>query len=250
MAPGTPFPAPRQSTDGSHAWWIHGGSPVGARLRRKSGRLVSVLEGIPDHSSRRRVYRLAVAVRSDGCLPEMDFDADATDELRAFLPDSAFRWEGEAMLDNFFERGGRLGDRTRFSDGSFPVFYSSLDSATTEAEVKHWAPTLLGGPGRPRTEYRWLFRCTFDGSEKDLRPQIGTWPNLVHDSDYTFCNRLGAEAVELGVDGLVTWSARRADGVNVPVFSRGSLSEPEGIRLVVVTYDPATSSVSIRPVSE
>lgn len=145
-----------------------------------------MLEGIPSQRNRRRVYRLAVAVPSDGCLPEMDLDPDARDELRAFLPDSAFRWKGEAMLDNFFERGGRLGDRTRFSDGSFPVFYSSLDSATTEAEVRHWAPAFLGGPGRPKTQYRWLFRCTFEGVERDLRPHTKTWPDLVHDRDYTF----------------------------------------------------------------
>ena len=180
----------------------------------------------------------------------MDLDADAADELRAFLPDSAFRWEGEAMLDNFFERGGRLGDRTRFSDGSFPVFYSALDSATTEAEVKHWAPTFLGGPRQPRTQYRWLFRCMFEGNEKDLRRQVETWPDLVHDSDYTFCNQLGAEAVQLGLDGLVTWSVRRPQGVNVPVFSRCSLSAPETEVLVAITYDPATRLVSVRSVSE
>lgn len=211
---------------------------------------MSVLEGIPSRRNRRPVYRLAVAVRSDGCLPEMNLDADAADELQAFLPDSAFRWEGEAMLDNFFERGARLGDRTRFSDGSFPVFYSSLESATTEAEVKHWAPTFLGGPGQPRTQYRWLFRCTFAGLEKDVRPQTETWPDLVHHRDYTFCNRLGAEAVQLGLDGLVTWSVRRPQGVNVPVFSRRSLSAPAPERLVAITYDPATRSVSLRSLSE
>lgn len=180
----------------------------------------------------------------------MDLDANAPDELRAFLPDNAFRWEGEAMLDNFFERGGRLGDRTRFSDGSFPVFYSALDIATTEAEVKHWAPTFLGAPGQPRTQYRWLFRCTFEGVEKDLRPQVNTWPDLLHDSDYTFCNQLGAEAVQLKLDGLVTWSARRRQGVNLPVFSRRALRNPGAIRLVEITYDPTTRSVSIRSVSE
>lgn len=208
---------------------------------------MSALEGVPSQNNRRRVYRLAVAVPSEGCLAEMQLDDEAPEELRAFLPDSAFRWEGDEMLDNLFRRSGTLGDRTRFSDGSFPVFYSSLDAVTTEAEIKHWAPTFLGGPRRPRTQYRWLFRCTFDGVEKDVRPQTDTWPGLIHESDYTFCNQLGADAVRLEVDGIVTWSVRRREGVNLPVFSRGALRDTRRIRLVAITYDPRTGSVSIQP---
>ena len=180
----------------------------------------------------------------------MDLDANALDELRAFVPQSAFQWDWEAMLDSSFQRRRTLGDRTRFSDGSFPVFYTSLDSSTAEAEVKHWEQKLQGGSGERTTSYRWLFFCTFEGDEKDLRPQIGTWPHLIHKSDYTFCNQLGAEAVQLKVDGLVTWSARRPQGTNLPVFSRRALRNPMTVRAVALTYDPATSSVSIRPVPQ
>ncbi len=136
---------------------------------------------------------------------------------------------------------------SRFSDGSFPVFYSSLDSETAQAEVRHWGPAFLGNPRRSRTAFYRLFHCTFHGVEKDLRACRAAWPELVHETDYALCNRIGAEAIQLDVDGLVTWSARRPVGANLPVFSRASLRDPVAEGLMALTYEPADGSVSLRP---
>ncbi len=195
------------------------------------------------------MYRLARDGPMEEVLAEHQLDPSAGDDIAADFIEFGYVVNERELLDTPF-RPKRNRKPTRFSDGSFPVFYSSLDSETAEAEVRHWARTFLGDPEQPRTTYRWLFRCSFDGVEKDVRPQIGTWPDLVHTSDYAFCNRLGAEAVRLRLDGLVTWSARRARGVNVPVFSRKSLSNPDKVRLVTVTYNPATDSVSVQPASQ
>ena len=75
----------------------------------------------------------------------------------------------------------------------------------------------------------------FDGVEKDLRPKAREWPDLVHDSDYSFCNQLGAEARAPGIDGLVVPSARQ-DGANMPVFVRSALSDPKLDDVVAITY--------------
>ena len=80
----------------------------------------------------------------------------------------------------------------------------SLDSATAEAEIRYWLPHYSGRPRRARTLYYQGFSCIFDGTEKDLRPKIVDWPDLVHNNDHSFCNRLGAEAKRLEIDGLVT----------------------------------------------
>jgi len=191
------------------------------------------------------VYRLARDRPMEEVLAELQLDATAGDDIATDLAAFGYAVNERELLDTPF-RPKRKRKPTRFSDGSFPVFYSSLDSETAEAEVRHWAPTFMGSPPQPRTVYQWLFRCTFEGDEKDLRPQIRTWPHLIHKSDYTFCNRLGAEAVQLRVDALVTWSARRPQGVNLPVFSRRALRNPGTLRLVAITFDPATGSVSIR----
>ena len=62
-----------------------------------------------------------------------------------------------------------------------------------------------------------------------------TWPDLMHGSDYTFCNRLGTEAVSADLHGLLAPSVRRSGGTNVPVFAREALSNPREQSLVEVT---------------
>lgn len=51
--------------------------------------------------------------------------------------------------------------------------------------------------------YYQQFTYTFDGIEKELRPKIEDWPDLVLDINYSLCNQLGSEAKRLGLDGLV-----------------------------------------------
>ena len=68
----------------------------------------------------------------------------------------------------------------------------------------------------------------------------GKWPALTDNADYRFCNDLGKEARKANLHGLLAPSVRRAEGVNLPVFRRSAVSEPE--ILEVVEFD-----VSARP---
>ena len=81
--------------------------------------------------------------------------------------------------------------------------------------------------------------------EKDLRPKVTEWPDLIHQSDYTFCNQLGAEARQLGIDGLLAPSARY-NGANLPVFKRQAISNPVLGDVVSMTFHPDTGKVTIR----
>ncbi len=67
---------------------------------------------------------------------------------------------------------------------------------------------------------------------------------MVHESDYTFCNELGAEAKRLEIDALVTPSARH-EGSNLPVFTRESISDPNVEALVALTYLPDSGEVAV-----
>ena len=71
------------------------------------------------------------------------------------------------------------------------------------------------------------------------------WPDLTHESDYTFCNRLGVDAKRLNVDGLVTFSARRENGVNLAVFCREAVNAPKLGHSLAMTYDADTNTVSV-----
>ncbi len=124
---------------------------------------------------------------------------------------------------------------SRFSDGSFPVGYFSLEAETAEAEVRYWfCKRFAGKPSEHRTAWYSRFTCDFRGHAKDLRPLQTMWPDLMHRDDYTFCNRLGAEAATEGLDGLLVPSVRRSSGTNVPVFARRALSNAREHSLVEV----------------
>ena len=151
----------------------------------------------------------------------------------------------EELLDRPFRLRAKFRPKTRFSDGSFPVFYSALTTETAKAEMAYWFRKVYAGtPQNNRTAYFQNFRCRFEGLEKDLSSKASDWPNLVHQSDYSFCNQLGVEAREGGVDGLVVPSARH-EGANMPIFVRHAISGPEPEGIVRMTYSPDSGEVSI-----
>ena len=207
-----------------------------------------MLEAVRDKRARRQVVRLANIPREDDFIAELGLDAQSREELGTLVARLRRSSSLDELCDAPFRPKRRLRrqlDPSRFSDGSFPLFYSSLDAATVESEIRHWLPRRIGTPQEPRPVHYQRFSCTFEGTEKDLRPKLAEWPDLVHDSDYSFCNQLGAEAVRLGIDGLVTPSARRSGGVNLPVFKRQAISNPKIEAAAAFTYHPDTGTVTV-----
>ena len=207
-----------------------------------------MLKSIPTEPSHFIVFRLANQISLSEFLEAQNLDGQGAQEIRMLLQSRGMGDTPEELCEAPFRAKPelrKLGHRTRFSDGSFSVFYSSLDIKTAEAEIRHWFPTIVGRPAQQRTLYYSRFTCEFNGATKDLRSKRNKWPKLLHDSDYRFCNRLGAEAVRLGLDGVLTPSARRKSGTNLPVFTRKSISNPRESALLAITYDPATENVSL-----
>ncbi|MDE0335904.1 MAG: RES family NAD+ phosphorylase [Defluviicoccus sp.] len=204
-----------------------------------------MLEQVSRVDSYRQVFRLASIPQDEEFLAELGLDTLGREELTDLLAEAGPIPQLNELLDGPFRRRRKAGP-SRFSDGSFSVLYTSLEPATAEAEVVHWLPGRVGNPSTPRVVYYSLFSCAFEGSEADLRPKLKDWPDLVHESDYSFCNRIGAEARSLEIDGLVTWSARRKGGTNVPVFSRKAVSRPDSQKRVALTYEPSSGNVFVR----
>jgi hypothetical protein len=181
-------------------------------------------------------------------LRDQGLEGQVVGEMTEFLKQRGIDDSMDQFLDGPFQLrrqfGGGKPAATRFSDGSFRVFYSSLEIATAEAELRRWVKNHMGQPKAARRAYYTCFSCEFDGSAKDLRPKRHNWPGLTAD-DYGFCNRLGKEALEADLDAFLTPSARYDGGTNVPVFRRPAIRSPRAIRPVTVTYDPSSQSVSI-----
>ena len=211
-----------------------------------------MLKSIPIRSVRTKVFRLASYRGDEEFLQEIGASEEIIDEMMALLASTGTTDSLKELCDDPFKPKRRLygtgyAEKTRFSDGSFPVFYSSLEPWTAEAEIQYWFPKRFAGkPTRRRTALYSRFTCDFDGIVKDLRPMQAKWQKLTHDSDYRFCNRLGSEAKTTGLDGLLAPSARCAGGTNVPVFARRAISNPGDHALVAMTYDPSTGKVLLQ----
>lgn len=206
-----------------------------------------MLEDIVDNPRTFHVFRLEVAGKISRLPETHDFEAwnaqEVDEFLRPFITDDRMR----ELCDAPFRRrpGRRLYGKGRFSDGSFPVYYSSLEPETAEAEIQHWFPIRMGNPNRSRTAHYGRIKCMFKGVVKDLRNMQDHFPDLTHDTDYGFCNKLGTEAVKSKLDAFLTPSARRENGTNVPIFTRKSISDPQLIDWISVTYDPNTGYTTI-----
>ncbi len=206
-----------------------------------------MLDEIRSERSLRIVFRLSrVTAYDDQFFPEMGLDDEKSrKEMSALLIGRLPSNPIEELIDEPFRPKKKLRNGTRFSDGSFPVFYSSLEAETAEAEVAYWFRKVFAGTSaRKRTAYYQGFHCTFEGLEKDLRRKTMDWPELVHEKDYSFCNLLGAEAREKGIDGLIVPSARH-EGSNVPIFARHAINGPELDGIVEITYSPQKDQISL-----
>ena len=194
-------------------------------------------------------FRYASQEENKNVLQEMGVAPESTEEMLAFLRDRNKADSLESLLDKPFEPKFQLAPKpTRFSDSTIRVFYSALESETAEAEASAgYMKFALDNAGEERVAFYRRFACDFQGDIKDLRPYLAAMPYLVQDEaeGYPDCNRIGAEAVSEGLDGLLTPSARKPEGTCLPVFSRESLSNPQSQGFVAFKFDPASGKISV-----
>jgi hypothetical protein len=119
---------------------------------------------------------------------------------------------------------------SRFSDGTYGVWYGSDSVETTVYEsVYHWYKGLLCDAGFDRQEViaeRKVYWVACGAALLDLRAASNEYPDLLHPSDYSFCQSVGVRIHREGHPGLLTPSVRRSAGENVVVFNPGVLSNP------------------------
>ena len=122
--------------------------------------------------------------------------------------------------------------RSRYSDGSYGVWYGSDAVETTVHEtVYHWRQGLLADAGYDQPGIRIerkLYRVRCDAALVDLRPALKRFPALVHPADYTLTQQVGAKLRHEGHPGLVSKSAR-CEGEVCAVFNAQVLSNPRAV---------------------
>lgn len=143
---------------------------------------------------------------------------------------------------------------SRFSDGSYGVWYGSESVETTVHEtVFHWYGGLLSDAGFEREKVvaeRKVYSVACNAALLDFREATREHPDLLHPSDYAFAQAAGARIHREGHPGLLIQSVRRPEGENVAIFNPEVLSRPRlGCQLtyrleegrVVVEKQPGTA---------
>ena len=121
---------------------------------------------------------------------------------------------------------------SRFSDGSFGVWYGSESVETTVYEsAYHWYRGLLSDAGFEQMAViaeRKVYWVACNAALLDFRQVTDNdrQPDLLHPSDYTFCQAVGSRIHREGRPGLLTLSVRRPAGENLAIFNPAVLSNP------------------------
>jgi hypothetical protein len=118
--------------------------------------------------------------------------------------------------------------KTRYGDGSFGVWYSSLSLMTSIQETTyHMIKEESGIEGNTGPVYReravYLVHCR--ALLLDLAGKKTDFPDLVG-ADYGFTHQIGQRLHAEGHPGLLAPSARHTRGVNLVAFVPGILSNP------------------------
>ena len=122
-------------------------------------------------------YRLSVNRDLPTTLVTMGLDDSRVQEAIEFLDARQGGFDSGAFLDRFFSRISPTPLRkTRFSDGSTPVYYGALEPETAQAEVKHWILKEVDQYPADRLYYQ-LFRCAFSGEIVDASGSVVDFPS-------------------------------------------------------------------------
>ena len=127
-----------------------------------------------------------------------------------------------------FETDNFMG--SRFSDGTFPVWYGSMDIMTTIYETTHhMIKTEMALENIQNISTISRERIIYDVQCQtiliDLTRKKRYYPDLVADS-YQTTQAIGKQLSQQGFPGLLSPSARHHRGVNANIFKQDILSQP------------------------
>ena len=135
---------------------------------------------------------------------------------------------------------------TRYSDGSFPVWYGSLDRETTIYETAYHMIRMelaVEGISQPIVRQRSIYQVFCEALLIDLSEKRDLFPQLVSD-DYGFTNQIGARLKHEGHPAALFPSAR-CEGTNIVVFNPIVLSNPRPNSELRYVYDPEQLTVTV-----
>lgn len=127
---------------------------------------------------------------------------------------------------------------SRFSDGTWGVFYAANDLDTAIAETKHHRERFMHATEQPRMELDMrVYLVDLVGNLHDLRGRKQTHPLAYHEDSYAVGQNLAATLRAGGSSGIVYDSVRHAGGECAAVFLPRLLSNCRQERHLCYVWD-------------
>lgn len=141
--------------------------------------------------------------------------------------------------------------RSRYSDGTFGVWYGARALETSIHEtVHHFRRNTLASAAAARSrapifQDRRVHLVHCSAMLIDLRASCEREARLLDPNDYSFCQALGAQLRAASQPGVLTCSARHRGGEVTGVFERAALSNPRDVCYLTYILDPASGRVDV-----
>lgn len=114
---------------------------------------------------------------------------------------------------------------SRFSDGTYGVYYAAHDGETAMAEVAYHRGRFLHQNRIPALEINLrMYHADITGEFTDIRPLVHRHPEWYHAEDYSASRVLGAAIRAEGSNGIAYMSVRQGGGECVAVFRPPAIS--------------------------
>jgi hypothetical protein len=127
---------------------------------------------------------------------------------------------------------------SRFSDGSYGVFYAANDLDTAIAETAHRRERFMRATGQPRMELDMrVYLVDLMAALHDLRGRRNEYPLVYRDDDYAAGQHLAATLRKDGANGIAYDSLRRRSGECAAVFRPRLLSNCRQERHLCYVWD-------------
>ncbi len=127
---------------------------------------------------------------------------------------------------------------SRFTDGSFGVFYAGLTLDTAIAETKHHRTRFLAATDEPRQEIDMrVYAVDLDADLHDIRSLADSHAHLYDPDNYAHAQGLATELRDAGADGIRYHSVRDPGGECAAAFRPRLLSNCRQERHLCYVWD-------------
>lgn len=161
---------------------------------------------------------------------------DEAGDIRLVSPEDRISGPGTSIIMAAFTHLNP--DGSRFSDGTYGVFYAANGLDTAIAETKHHRERFMRATAQAHLELDMrVYLVDLDGKLHDLRGQKTVQPLVYHDDNYAAGQHLARTSRKEGSNGIAYNSVRHDGGECAAVFRPRPLSNCRQERHLCYVWD-------------